>query len=63
MNNSEREEMIKRITEAWRQGYVAGMEDCHDEAEQAGCGEKISTAKAILGRLRHPIHGADNADR
>lgn len=57
MNHSEREEFMRRISEAWREGYREGVHDTIEEAEKAGCVEHVSVARAMWERIKHPING------
>lgn len=57
MTHNEREECMRRISEAWRNGYKEGVQDSIEEAERAGCADHVSVAKAVWNRLRHPING------
>lgn len=60
MTQGEREECMKRITEAWRNGYKEGVADTIEEAEKAGCAEHVSVARAVWERIKHPINGGNN---
>jgi hypothetical protein len=62
MTHNEREELMKRISEAWRQGYKQGIEDTVEEAEKAGCHEHVSVQRAVWNKLRHPFNGGEHAD-